>query len=220
MIFFVFFAFIVCKLRPLCWIYVYACNEHAADGGGGGGKCDVNIPSLSRSKAIANDYRHSTGVDFEPNEHAAETVSLRARCDTTQVMLGVSRARCDTTQVMLGVSRARCDTTLVTLMKVDLKLTLERVYRNEWASFRPATTGLDDALVVCDLTHFYGPCSCTGCMRLDPDTDNQCVITARGSGSKHRSFVLANSLQGHSTSNEQIFRNPHTLRPRISFNIF
>ena len=35
-----------------------------------GGQCDVNIPSLSpggsRSKAVANDYRHSTGVDFEP----------------------------------------------------------------------------------------------------------------------------------------------------------
>ena len=41
----------------------------------GGGQCDVNIPSLSRSKAVANDYRHSTGVDFEPNEHAADGVS-------------------------------------------------------------------------------------------------------------------------------------------------
>ena len=34
------------------------------------GQCYVNIPSLSprrsRSKAVANDYRHSTGVDFEP----------------------------------------------------------------------------------------------------------------------------------------------------------
>ena len=25
--------------------------------------------------AIANDYRHSTGVDFEPNEHAADGVT-------------------------------------------------------------------------------------------------------------------------------------------------
>ena len=25
---------------------------------------------------------------------------------------------------------------------------------------------------------------------------------------------------GHSTSNEQIFRNPHALRPRILFNFF
>ena len=48
---------------------------HAADGGGGSGQCDVNIPSLSRSKAVANDYRHSTGVDFEPNEHAADGVT-------------------------------------------------------------------------------------------------------------------------------------------------
>ena len=46
--FFVFWAVIVFfKLRPLCWIYEYACNEHAADGGGGGGQFDVNIPSLS-----------------------------------------------------------------------------------------------------------------------------------------------------------------------------
>ena len=42
--------------------------------------CDVNIPSLSPRgreppKAVANDYRHSTGVDFEPNEHAANGVA-------------------------------------------------------------------------------------------------------------------------------------------------
>ena len=62
-------------VRPLCWIYEYACHEHAADGGGEGGQCDVNILSLSRSKAIANAYRHSTDVDFEPNEHAADGVT-------------------------------------------------------------------------------------------------------------------------------------------------
>ena len=43
------------------------------------GQCDVNIPSLSprgsRSKAVANDYRHSMGADFEPNEHAADGVT-------------------------------------------------------------------------------------------------------------------------------------------------
>ena len=26
-------------------------------------------------KAVGNDYRHSTGVDFEPNEHAANGVT-------------------------------------------------------------------------------------------------------------------------------------------------
>ena len=40
----------------------------------------VNIPSLSPRgreppKAVANDYRHSTGLDFEPNEHAANGVT-------------------------------------------------------------------------------------------------------------------------------------------------
>ena len=43
------------------------------------GQCDANTPSLSlrgsRSKAVANDYRHSTGVDFEPNDHAADGVT-------------------------------------------------------------------------------------------------------------------------------------------------
>ena len=32
----IFFAFIVFTLQPLCWIYMH-CNEHAADGGCGGG---------------------------------------------------------------------------------------------------------------------------------------------------------------------------------------
>ena len=35
--FFVFLAFIVYTLWPLCWIYEYACNEHAGDSGCGGG---------------------------------------------------------------------------------------------------------------------------------------------------------------------------------------
>ena len=62
------------------------CHEHAADGGSGGGQCDVNIPSLSRSKAVANDYRHSTGVDFEPNEHAADGVTAgQARHNSSNV---------------------------------------------------------------------------------------------------------------------------------------
>ena len=58
----------------------------AADGGGVGGQCDVNIPSLSRSKAVASDYRHSTGVDFEPNEHAANGVTAgQARHNSSNV---------------------------------------------------------------------------------------------------------------------------------------
>ena len=41
---------------------------------------------LSRSKAVANDYRHSTGVDFEPNEHAADGVSAgQARQNSSNV---------------------------------------------------------------------------------------------------------------------------------------
>ena len=56
------------------------------NGSGGGGQCDVNIPSLSRSKAVANDYRHSTGVDFEPNEHAADVVTAgQARQNSSNV---------------------------------------------------------------------------------------------------------------------------------------
>ena len=73
-------------VRPLCWIYEYAYNEHAAEGGGGGGQCDVNIPCLSRSKVVANDYRHSTGVDFEPNEQAADGVTAgQARHNSSNV---------------------------------------------------------------------------------------------------------------------------------------
>ena len=34
------------------------------------GQCDVNVaglsPRVSRSKAVGNDYQHSSGVDFEP----------------------------------------------------------------------------------------------------------------------------------------------------------
>ena len=47
---------------------------------------DVYIPSLSRSKAVANDYRHSTGVNFEPNEHAADGVTAgQARHNSSNV---------------------------------------------------------------------------------------------------------------------------------------
>ena len=54
------------------------------------GQCDVNIPSLlprgSRSKVVANDYRHSTGMDFEPNEHAADGVTAgQARHNSSSV---------------------------------------------------------------------------------------------------------------------------------------
>ena len=54
------------------------------------GQCDVNIPSLSPrgscSKAVAYDYRHSTGVDFEPNEHAADGVTAgQARHNSSNV---------------------------------------------------------------------------------------------------------------------------------------
>ena len=46
----------------------------------------MNIPSLSRSKAVANDYRHSTGVDFETNEHAADGVTAgQARHNSSNV---------------------------------------------------------------------------------------------------------------------------------------
>ena len=44
------------------------------------------MPSLSRSKAVANDYRHSTGVDFKPNEHAAGGVTVgQARRNSSNV---------------------------------------------------------------------------------------------------------------------------------------
>ena len=51
---------------------------------------------------------------------------------------------------------------------VNFKLTLERVCQNEWVTFQPTSTGLDNALVVC-------------C--FDSDAWLKC-----------RSFVLANSL--------------------------
>ena len=79
---------------------------------------------------------------------------------------------------------------------VNLKLNLEWVCRNKWAMFRPASTGLGHALVVCDLTqillralvthwlsvtwprYFYGSWSRIGCLWPDPDTgcplDTQC----------------------------------------------
>ena len=73
-------------VRPLCCIYEYACHEHGADGGDGGGQCDVNIPSSSRSKTDANDYRHSTGVDLEPNEHSADgVIAGQARHNSSNV---------------------------------------------------------------------------------------------------------------------------------------
>ena len=83
-------------------IYSYFWHSQfvAADGGGGGGQRDVNIPSSSRSKAVANDYRHSTGVDFEPNEHVSNGVTAgQARHNSSNV--GVSRARWDTTLVYI-----------------------------------------------------------------------------------------------------------------------
>ena len=54
------------------------------------GQCDINIPNLSppgsRSKAVANDYRHSTGVYFEPNEHAADGVTAgQARHNSSNI---------------------------------------------------------------------------------------------------------------------------------------
>ena len=51
------------------------------------------------TKAVANDYRHSTGVDFERNEHAADGVTAdQARQNSSNV--GVSlRATWDTTLV-------------------------------------------------------------------------------------------------------------------------
>ncbi len=68
-----------------------------------GGQCDVNIPSLSRSKAVASDYRHSTGVDFEPNEHAANGVTAgQARHNSSNVG-GV------TGQVGHNSSKCRCN---------------------------------------------------------------------------------------------------------------
>ena len=81
--FYVFLAFIVCKLRPLCWIYEYACHTLRRPVWR---KQSKLIASRSRSKLVANDYRHSTGVDFEPNEHAADG-ALRARRDTTLVTI-------------------------------------------------------------------------------------------------------------------------------------
>ena len=54
------------------------------------GQCGVNIPRLSprgsRSKVVANDYRHSTSLDFEPNEHAADGVTAgQARQNSSNV---------------------------------------------------------------------------------------------------------------------------------------
>ena len=53
-------------------------------------------------------------------------------------------------------------------MIVNFKLTLEPVFRNEFATFRPASTGLDHALVVCDLTQRLAEGSgCRGGMNRD-----------------------------------------------------
>ena len=82
-IFFVFLAFILFTLRPLCWIYEYACNELMQRWLWGRiGLCPHGV---------------TTQVMLG--------VSLRARRDTTQVMLGVSlRARRDTTLVLWNES--------------------------------------------------------------------------------------------------------------------
>ena len=73
-------------------------------------------------------------------------------------------------------------------MLVNFNLTLERVCRNERATFWLTSTSLDHALVVCDLTqillqalithwlsvtwprYFYKPWSRIGCLWPDPDT--------------------------------------------------
>ena len=94
----------------------------------------------------------------------------------------------------------------------NFKLTLELVCRNEWTTFRSASTGLHHALVVTWPRYFYRSSSRIGCLWLDPDTSTgldhamvvcdltqvvyQCVIKICSlSRSKCRSFVLANLLQ-------------------------
>ena len=74
--FFVFLAFILFTLGPLCWIYEYECNDAAV---------------IVGADWTLHPWRHNS---------SNVGVSLRAMRDTTQLMLGVSlRARWDTTLV-------------------------------------------------------------------------------------------------------------------------
>ena len=69
-IIFVFLAFILFTLRPLCWIYEYACNER------------MQPTVVVEAGWTLHPWRHNS---------SNVGVSLGARGDTTQVMLGVSR---------------------------------------------------------------------------------------------------------------------------------
>ena len=51
-IFFVFLPFIVFTYGHFVEYMNNVCNEHAADGGGGGGQCDVNIPSYRARRPL------------------------------------------------------------------------------------------------------------------------------------------------------------------------
>ena len=80
-------------------------------------------------------------MDFEPNELAAEMVSLRAR------WWWGGGGRRDTTQVMLGVSRARWDTTLVYIIMLIHDFSIHRqMNQNSQVSF-PLVSATNVAMI-------------------------------------------------------------------------
>ena len=91
-------------------------------------------------------------------------------------------------------------------MIVNFKHTLDRICQNEWAMFRPVSTGLDHALVVS--------------IWVKSKKDNQCVTKPRRSVSKCRSFVSANSLRSKHNVYYHILRYSFDVYPPIAVPTF